>query len=249
MSEWPVTAAELERVQDDLARRASEVELWRPSAPLSIGAVFVVFSTAPAKAGGREQGWAAAALFEEGRSIAASVARSAVGADYVAGYLALREGPLLDAAVRSLGRLPDVMLVNASGRDHPRRAGLALHLGAVLEIPSVGVTDRPLLATGPEPGSARGSTAPLELDGEIVGHRVRTRRGARAVCAHAAWRTDADTAREVLLASARQARTPEPLRDARRLARSERARDEGRAPPGWIPSPPRGRRAGNGRSA
>src|SRR5581483_3570474 len=108
---------------------------------------------------------------------------------YEAGLLALREGPLLEAAVRGLSAVPDVLLVDATGRDHPRRAGLALQLGAVLGIPSVGLTDRPLLARGDEPEDERGAASPLEIDGDRVGYLLRTKRGARPICVHAAWRT------------------------------------------------------------
>lgn len=236
MSAWPNTAAELEAAQIELARRAGRVEPWRPpDGSYSVGATFVAFSTARALASSRsERAWAAAVLFSAGRSPASAVVAGEVGAGYVVGYLALREGPLLERAVRSLPFSPDVLLVNATGRDHPRRAGLTLHLGAVLDVPTVGVTDRPLRAEDVEPGEERGSAAPLELDGEVVGYRLRTRRGSRSVCVHGAWRTDADTARRVVMEAAHRARTPEPLRLARFVARSRRARDEGRLPPGWT---------------
>jgi deoxyribonuclease V len=121
------------------------------------------------------------------------------------------------------------VLVNASGRDHPRGAGLALHLGAVLDLPSVGVTDRPLLpAHGPEPGEQRGATSPLTHDGAEVARLVRTRPGARPIVVHPGWRTDADAAVAIVLAATRRARTPQPLRRARQAARRARAGDEGR---------------------
>src|SRR5436305_1869658 len=78
------------------------------------------------------------------------------GAAYEPGLLALRAGRLLEDAVRRLPRSPDVLLVNATGRDHPRRAGLALQLGAVLGVPTVGVTHRPLLAAGEWPADEIG---------------------------------------------------------------------------------------------
>jgi hypothetical protein len=83
--------------------------------------------------------------------------------------LALREGPLLEQAVRALPTTPEVLLVNATGRDYPRRAGLALHLGAVLGLPTVRVTVRPLVAEGSRPADRRGAMAPLRLGGEVVG--------------------------------------------------------------------------------
>lgn len=84
-----------------------------------------------------------------------------VAAAYHPGLLALREGPMLEAAVAALPRAPDVLVVNATGRDHPRRAGLALQLGAVVGVPTVGVTHRPMLAAGEWPPEDRGASARL----------------------------------------------------------------------------------------
>jgi deoxyribonuclease V len=140
-------------------------------------------------------------------------------AAYVAGHLALREGALLERAARGLAAPPDVLLVDSSGRDHPRRCGLALQLGAMLGLPTVGVTHRPLKAEGEWPDDERGATSPLVLDGERVGYWVRTKPGTRPLAAHAAWRTGPEIAVEVLLTATERARTPEPLRRARAAAR------------------------------
>jgi deoxyribonuclease V len=150
------------------------------------------------------------------------------GAPYQAGLLALREGPLLEAAVRALPHRPDVLLVDATGRDHPRRAGLALQLGAVLDLPTVGVTHRPLLADGPWPEAEAGARSPLSLDGATVGCWLRTRAGARPLAVHPAWRTDPATAVAVVLTATGRVRAPAPLREARRLARASRARAQSR---------------------
>jgi deoxyribonuclease V len=139
--------------------------------------------------------------------------------------LALREGPLLEGAVRGLRERPEVLLVDATGRDHPRRAGLALQLGAVLGIPSVGLTDRPLLARGDQPGDERGAASPLTIEGERVGYFLRTKPGTRPICVHAAWRTMPETALEIVLSVTGAMRTPEPLRVARSAARAARSRD------------------------
>jgi deoxyribonuclease V len=125
--------------------------------------------------------------------------------------------------VRALPIAPEVLVVNATGRDHPRRAGLALHLGAALGLPTVGVTTRPLVAQGAWPVDQRAATAPLLLDNEVVGRWVRTRAGARPVAVHASWQTDAQDAVQVVLAATCRARTPEPLRRACTLARTRRA--------------------------
>jgi deoxyribonuclease V len=170
-----------------------------------------------------DRAWAAAVTMRGRRTLAQATVAGATGAPYEAGLLALRQGPLLEAAVGALDEALEVLLVDATGRDHPRRAGLALHLGAVLDLPTVGVTHRPLLAEGDWPGEAKGDCAPLVLDGERVGAWVRRRAGARPVAAHSAWRTDVDSAAAVVLRTAGSHRTPEPLRRARRLARLARA--------------------------
>ena len=140
---WPRTVDELVQVQRELA--AAVPPSWRgPSATIGGCAI------RSAKAG--DAAWAAAVADK-----AESVVAGRVHAPYAAGLLALREGPLLEAAVR--GATPDVLLVDATGRDHPRRAGLALHLGAVLDLPTVGVTHRPLLAQGDWPEDGRGASA------------------------------------------------------------------------------------------
>jgi deoxyribonuclease V len=161
----------------------------------------------------------------EGRVVDSTVVRGDLGSPYAPGLLALREGRLLEEVLLRLRQLPDVLLVNASGRDHPRRAGLALHLGAVCGVPTVGVTDRPLVGLALEPGQERGAAAELWLDDEVVGYRLRTRAGARAVVVHAGWRVDPQAARELVLGQVSfGGRTPEPIRQARRLARTARAR-------------------------
>ena len=153
-----------------------------------------------------------------------AVVQQVVGAAYVPGLLALREGPVLAAAVGALRRAPDVLLVDASGADHPRRAGLAVHLGWALDMPTVGITRRPLRADGDEPPElVRGSWTPLTLDDDVVAASVCTRTGARPVVAHAAWRTDVETAVAVALAASTEgARAPVPLQEARRVAREAR---------------------------
>ena len=197
--------------------------------PLLIAGCFACFGP-PIGAGdaAKEPGWAAASLLFNRRPLATAHASGEAALPYEPGLLALREGALLEAAVRALPETPDVLLVNATGRDHPRRAGLALHLGTVLDIPTVGVTDRPLVGRGPPPEAIRSASSPLILGDEVVGRFVTSRAGVRPITVHAAWRTDVDTAVAVVMAGVRRARTPEPIRRARRAARIARA---GEPPP------------------
>jgi deoxyribonuclease V len=185
---------------------------WQPPGLPRVGGCFAVFP---------DDGSAvAAAVVEDETATAVGEAR----APYRPGLLALRAGPVLEAAVRALPEPPDVLIVDATGRDHPRRAGLAVQLGHVLDLPTIGVTHRTLLAGGDWPAAERGARSPLELDGEQVGAWLRIMPRARPIAVHAGWRTDAETAVEVVMSAASRVRTPEPLRQARRLARLARGR-------------------------
>ncbi|HET7486319.1 MAG TPA: endonuclease V [Acidimicrobiales bacterium] len=246
--DWPATAEELVAFQADLAERAQAEEPWSPAGRPVVGGCFVAFARGEAGPGHPgDRAWAAAVVWRpvEGRRrgdlhlkgrpadgprraddvLDQSVVSGRVPASYAPGLLALREGPLLAEAVAGLAVRPDVLLVDATGLDHPRRAGLALHLGAVADLPTVGVTHRLLEATGSLPEQRRGSTSPVLLAGRAVGAWVCTRTGARPVVAHAGWRTTPETAVAVVLASSTEgARTPVPLQEARRVAREARDR-------------------------
>ncbi len=222
---WPTSAGALVEMQHALARAARDVPPWSPADTAVVGGCFVAFARGEQGPGAPgDHAWAGAVAWHDGRVVAEAVVFDHVPAAYEPGVLALREGPILEAAVRALATQPDVLLVDATGLDHPRRAGLALHLGAVLDVPTVGVTHRALVAHGDMPaGEQRGASAPLTLDGEVVAHWIRTRAGTRPVIAHAAWRTTPGTATRVVLeASPGDARTPAPLQHARRIARAAR---------------------------
>lgn len=220
---WPSTPDELVHMQRAIADQAPPP--WRPGADLHVVAgCFICFPKAKEGAGATgDPAWAAAVLMRDGRPAASHAVRGGAGAPYEAGLLAMREGPLLEASIVGLPEKPEVLLVNATGRDHPRRAGLALHLGARLNIPTVGVTTRPLMAEGNWPPDQPGQASSLRIGEEIVGYWVRTRRNTRPLAVHAAWRTDPETAVEVVLRVTAGSRSPEPLRLARQLAREARA--------------------------
>lgn len=227
---WPADASSLDAEQERLA--ALTPRRWEPpGGAWRAAGCFLAFARGQQGPGHRgDRGWAGAATLElpSRRRIEDAVVTAVAGAPYDPGRLALREGPALATAVSALRTRPDVLLVDATGRDHPRGAGLALHLGVVLGVPTVGVTHRPLVARGDSPGPNPGDVAPLTLRGQVVGAWVRTRRGARPVAVHEAWRTDTALAVHVVRACAAGARTPEPLRLAREVARVARARAEGR---------------------
>lgn len=220
---WPDDVDLLVAVQRELAVAAPE--LWRaPPEGLRVGGCWVCFPrglTGPGSAG--DPAWAAAVVVSGRRILDQRVVVGEANAAYRPGLLALRQGPLMEQVVRALGTWPDVLLLDATGRDHPRGAGLALHLGAELGLPTVGVTHRPLVAEGVWPADHPGATSPLRIGDTVVACWLRTREGARPVTVQPGWRVDLPTALEVVAATTGRHRTPEPLRRARALARSARS--------------------------
>lgn len=227
----------LEREQLRIA--ALEPDPWIPSSePLLVAGLFIAFARGeqgPGRAGDTAVVGVAVTVEVPGSSTVANRSIETLEmihvsgqapAPYAPGFLAAREGALLLQGLESLsesGIIPDVVLVDATGRDHPRRAGVAVHLGAVSGLPTVGVTHRPLRARGVPPGPEPGAWSDLRLDGVTVGRWVRTSPGARPLAVHAGWRTDAETAYQVVMRSLVGFRTPEPLRIARMVAREARA--------------------------
>lgn len=218
---WPIDAESLIDVQRELAQ--SPAEPWHRRGEPRIGGCWVCFPrglTGPGSPG--DVAWTAAVVMRGGLVLEQQVRSGAADAPYRPGLLALRVGRLMDATVRALTTPPEVLLVDATARDHPRGAGLALHLGAELGLPTVGVTHRPLLARGEWPEDHRGATSPLRIGDNVVACWARTRRGVRPLVVHPGWRVDVATAVDIVVGATGKWRTPEPLRRARFLARTAR---------------------------
>jgi deoxyribonuclease V len=136
----------------------------------------------------------------------------------VPGLLAFREGPSILAALATLKAQPDVLIFDAQGLAHPRRMGLAAHLGVVLDIPSVGCAKSRLVGTYRVPGELKGSWEPLVDEGEVIGAVVRTRGRVRPVFLSVGHRVDLETAIALVLGCTPRYRLPEPTRWAHRVA-------------------------------
>ena len=109
------------------------------------------------------------------------MARRKLRFPYVPGLLSFRESPVLLAAFARLRVSPDVILIDGHGRAHPRRFGIACHLGLLLDRPTIGCAKSILVGEAVEPGAQAGSTAPLVDKGEKVGVVLRTREKVRPI--------------------------------------------------------------------
>jgi deoxyribonuclease V len=155
MATWPATAYELTQLQQALGELTPG--RWQPpTTVLRFGACFVCFERVDGAGAAGDRGFAGAAVTSRRRLLAGVTSSGPAGGPYLPALLALREGPLLEQAVRALPIVPEVLMVNATGRDHPRRAGLALHLGAVLGLPTVGVTTGRWSPKGPGRSTSAG---------------------------------------------------------------------------------------------
>lgn len=151
----------------------------------------------------------------------ATTADQLVSFPYVPGLLAFREGPVVLAALERLQERPDVLMFDAQGLAHPRRLGLAAHLGVMLDLPAVGCAKSRLRGTHQEPGPWKGNWTPL-MDGDgVIGAVVRTRDQVRPVFVSVGHRMDLESAVSLVLGCAARYRLPEPLRWAHRVAGGE----------------------------
>ncbi len=136
---------------------------------------------------------------------------------YVPGLLSFREGPAVLAALRKLRTPPDVLIYDGHGFAHPRRCGIACHLGVIVKRPTIGCAKSRLIGTHREPGRKRGSVAPLLDDGEVIGSVLRTQHGINPVFVSVGHLINLRDARRIVLASAVRYRLPEPTRLADQL--------------------------------
>jgi deoxyribonuclease V len=207
---------EFRRVQDELRERVLIEPL--PREPKAVAATDLHI-------GKDGVGHAAAVLANaQGETLEQRVVRREIDVPYVPGFLSFREMPLCRDAILSLNRRPDVILVDGQGIAHPRRFGLACHLGVELDLPTIGVAKSILAGKGDEPGTERGSMSPLMIDDDVVGMSLRTRANVRPVYVSVGHRITLDEAVQITLRFASRYRLPDPSRLAHRLARDEAAR-------------------------
>jgi len=141
---------------------------------------------------------------------------------YVPGLLSFREVPGVLAALESLGTLPQLILCGGQGSAHPRRFGIACHLGVITGLPTIGVAKSRLVGSHEEPGMQRGDRAPLMDRGEVIGAVLRSRAGVAPLFVSSGHQVSLETALQWVLRLAPRFRLPETTRAAHRLASLEK---------------------------
>lgn len=212
---WPSDEAEALAVQDELRGR---VVLDEPGPPPGTG---VVTGVDVAYDDERDL-VAAAAVVLDARTLTVVEEATAVGRvsfPYIPGLLAFREVPTVLAALAALRRDPGLVVCDGYGRAHPRRFGLASHLGVLTGLPVIGVAKNPFTFTYEQPAPARGASTPLVADGEEVGRALRTREAVKPVFVSAGHRVTLENACAHTLHLTPRYRLPETTRLADSLCR------------------------------
>jgi deoxyribonuclease V len=208
---WDVTPAEARLIQDRLApcveardrlgpvTTAAGVDVHFPSRDIARAAVVVLDA-------------------DTLEAIDRSVVEQPVGFPYVPGLLSFRELPAALEAFSQLRVQPDLILCDGQGLAHPRRFGLACHLGVLLDVPTLGVAKSRFIGAHDTLGTDRGSRVPLMDGTEEIGAALRTRAGVRPLFVSVGHRVSLDTAVAWVLRCTTRYRLPETTRVAHRLA-------------------------------
>ncbi|WP_225878261.1 deoxyribonuclease V [Spongiactinospora rosea] len=215
-TDWPRTVPEAEAIQRRLAPLADLTGPGpAPAAVRHVAGLDVGYPTA-----GDEVTGAVAVLDADTLAVVdRAVVREPARFPYVPGLFAFRELPPLLAALDRLTITPDLLVCDGHGLAHPRRFGLACHLGVLTDLPVIGVAKTPFTGRHDPPGPERGSWTPIVLDGEVVGRALRTRYGVKPVYVSQGHRIGLDDACAHVLRLTPAYRIPEPIRQADRLSR------------------------------
>jgi deoxyribonuclease V len=150
------------------------------------------------------------------------MARRRLRFPYVPGLLSFRECPVLLAAFARLRIEPDLILIDGHGRAHPRRFGIACHIGILFDKPTIGCAKSRLVGEHHAPGRKAGSATPLMLEGERLGVVLRTRDDVRPIYVTTGHRVSLDSAVQLVKQCMDGFRIPKPTREADRFVRDLR---------------------------
>jgi deoxyribonuclease V len=210
--DWPTTVEEAVAVQE---RLRGQVVVADDDAPIR--------TVAGVDAGFEEEGTVAKAAivvlsFPELVPVAHALARGPVVFPYIPGFLSFREAPAILDALAMLDAPPDLLISDGQGIAHPRRMGIASHLGVITELPTIGCAKSILVGRHEPLPDERGARVPLVYRREQIGYVLRTRPGVKPVYVSPGHRVGLDRAADLVMACTTRYRLPETTRYAHNLA-------------------------------
>jgi deoxyribonuclease V len=213
---WNLTPREAIRLQENLRERVERED--RFEALQFVAGADLAFDPAT------DLAFAGVIVYEfpQLREVERRMARRRLRFPYVPGLLSFREGPVLLAAFEQLRTKPDLILVDGHGIAHPRRFGIACHLGLLLDAPTIGCAKSILVGEALEPGVRAGSTAPLVDKNETVGAVLRTRDRVKPIYVTTGHRVSLESAVQIVARCLDGFRIPKPTREADHFVRDLR---------------------------
>lgn len=209
---WDLTPTQAVALQRQLA---AEIVADRP---LALDAVRLVAGVDVSVKSDRSQAAVVVATYPDFRVVETVTALMPTPFPYVPGLLSFREGPVLEEAFGRLKAEPDVFLFDGMGTAHPRRIGIASHMGLWLQRPTIGVGKTRLCGRNAPLAEEKGAHQPLIDRGETIGAVVRTRTGKHPLFISPGHLADIPTSVALVLACAPKFRQPEPIRLAHKAA-------------------------------
>ena len=209
---WAVSPAEAIALQKELRGRVLS------DRPIDVGRVRLVAGVDVSVRENRSQAAVVVTTFPDFAPVETVLAEAPTPFPYIPGLLSFREGPVLEEAFEKLKTVPDVFLFDGMGLAHPRRCGIACHLGLWLERPTIGCGKTLLTGRYRDLAPEKGSAAPLVDGTETIGVALRTRAGTNPVFVSPGHLADIPSAAEMVLLCAPKFRLPEPIRLAHRAA-------------------------------
>jgi len=213
---WDVTVEEAMAIQSRLRPLVQKTNSFQPGEIKSVAGIDVSL---------KDEGQAAAVVlsFPELELLDRVVATRKLDFPYVPGYLSFREAPLVLEAIERLKVQPDLLMVDGQGYAHPRRFGIACHLGVFLDKPSIGCAKSVLTGHYDELGLNPGDQQPLTNRGEVIGMAVRTKLRTNPLIISIGHKIDLATAVDFVQKCLRGYRLPETTRAAHNFAGSAEA--------------------------
>jgi len=203
---WNVTPMEARAIQLRLAGLVSRRnEVYRPRLVAGVDISAPRFQ-------GKVRGTVVVLSYPELEVVEIGAVEQSVDFPYIPGLLSFRESPVILAAYEKLRLKPDLILVDGQGIAHPRRFGIASHLGVLLDVPTIGCAKSLLCGTHDSLGAEAGSAADIEHDGEVVGMALRTKANVQPVYVSIGHRVDLTAAVSWVSNCCRGYRLPEPTR-------------------------------------
>ncbi len=212
LHDWNVTPGQAVAIQQELSKRIIY------DRPLDLNSIRLVAGVDVSVKDNISQAAVVVVSFPEMKIVETSLSRQPTPFPYIPGLLSFREGPVLEEAFMKLQHEPDVLMFDGMGRAHPRRIGIASHMGLLLQKPTIGCGKSLLTGHFQEPPNMRGAYVELIDRGEVIGAIVRTRIRVKPMFISVGHLIDLENAIKIVMRCTTKFRLPDPIRMAHNAA-------------------------------